>query len=420
MTIQANFPAIKPSLLLDFANVKELDPRITFTRSSTATYFDNNGVLQTALSGIPRFDHNPITGESLGLLIEEQRTNLLTYSEQFDNAAWTKSATTITANTVVAPDGTLTGDKLVEDTANAVHTIAMAAVSISASTTYSCTTYVKRAAGNRDLSLQCNLTGGTTGAGFVWFDLATGTASSATTLVGTFTAVSAQATAVGNGWYRCVFTFTSNTGNTSASITIGAYNAARSYAGDGTSGIYIWGAQIEAGAFATSYIPTVASQVTRSTDAASMTGTNFSSWYNASEGTIFAEASTFSNDAVDKFIANINNNGFPNRILLIFTSVNNFNASIVSNSVSQVSGNNGTAVLLNAPVKMCFATKQNNFAWSKAATTPSTDLLGDMPVTVDRLWIGSAITSSFLNGYVRSIMYYPRRLSNTELQAITG
>jgi hypothetical protein len=215
---------------------------------------------------------------------------------------------------------------------------------------------------------------------------------------------SSTATVVGTGAYpsRRTLTFTPTAGVLTLTVT-------------GT----VQYAQLEVGGFATSFIPTDASQVTRTADVATMTGTNFSSWYNASEGALFAQASTFSNAATDKFIANINNNGFPNRILMIFSALNNFSASVVSNSVSQVSGNNGSVIPLNTSVKMCFATKLNNFAWSQAATTPSTDSLGAMPVVVDRLWIGSATTSSFLNGHMQQVKYWPQRLINAEVQAFS-
>ena len=104
-------PTIRPSLNLDFANTKYLDSRVTFSRTSTATYYDQYGTLQTAAMGEARFDYDPATGEAKGLLIEEQRTNLLTYSEQFDNAAWIKTRLSVDANNTTAPDGTLTADK---------------------------------------------------------------------------------------------------------------------------------------------------------------------------------------------------------------------------------------------------------------------------------------------------------------------
>ena len=111
-TVNPNIPTA--ALNLNFTT-GTLDSRITFTRSTTGSYYNSAGVLSTAAINAPRFDYDPVTLESVGLLIEESRTNLLTYSEQFDNAVWTKSNASITANAIIAPDGTLTADKLVED-----------------------------------------------------------------------------------------------------------------------------------------------------------------------------------------------------------------------------------------------------------------------------------------------------------------
>jgi hypothetical protein len=117
----SSYPTVRPSLNLDFANSQSVDPRITFTRASTATRVNANGLIEVVASNSPRIDFDPATQVCKGLLIEEQRTNLLTYSENFDNAAWGKQSVTVNANAAIAPDGTLTADKLIESTTNAVH-----------------------------------------------------------------------------------------------------------------------------------------------------------------------------------------------------------------------------------------------------------------------------------------------------------
>ena len=112
MTIKALYPTARPSLDLDFANTRCLDPRITFSRASTATFVGADGLIQTAATNVARFDHDPVTRESLGLLVEEARTNLITYSEQLNNTGWFKNLVTVSANAGVAPDGTFTADQV--------------------------------------------------------------------------------------------------------------------------------------------------------------------------------------------------------------------------------------------------------------------------------------------------------------------
>jgi hypothetical protein len=102
-TTDLNYPEVRPTLDLNFARVKALDPRITFTRASGGSYVGADGLIKYAGVNEARFDHNPTTGESLGLLVEEQRTNLLLRSEEFDNASWTAEASAITANTKLHP-----------------------------------------------------------------------------------------------------------------------------------------------------------------------------------------------------------------------------------------------------------------------------------------------------------------------------
>ena len=121
MTIKQLFPTQRPALDLNFARQKRLDSRVTFTRASTGTYVGSDGLIKTAASGEARFDHDPETGESLGLLVEESRTNLLRYSEEFNNAPWRKYNTTVSSNTATAPDGTSTADKLIASATTASH-----------------------------------------------------------------------------------------------------------------------------------------------------------------------------------------------------------------------------------------------------------------------------------------------------------
>jgi hypothetical protein len=365
-------------------------------------------VLLTATDNVARFDHNPTTGESLGLLVEEQRTNLFTRSEEFSDAAWSKAATTITANTIVAPDGTLTGDKIVEDSATAEHFITQIAAYTSG-TTYTFTTYVKAAErGFLILSFGGAAFGITTRA---WFNLLTGTVG---TLVNTPTA---SITAVGNGWYRCSITKTATaTIATNTIIGLSTADNTLSYTGDGYSGIYIWGAQLEDAAFPTSYIPTVASQVTRSADAASMTGANFSSWYRADEGTIYGELVKPVLSSGRLF--EISDNTTSNRTFIYGSTNLLFDVRV--NGTDQAALNLG-AVTTGIFTKAIGAYKVNDFIGAKDGILSAADTSGIINTNLTRMFIGSGSGNvGFLNGHICKISYYPLRLTNAQLQALTS
>ena len=251
--------SIRPSLLLDFANSKFLDQGITFTRATTATYYGYDGLLRIAASGEARFDHDPVTKESLGLLIEEARTNLLTYSEQFDNVAgWWKNGVTISSDTTTAPDGTITADKLIESLGGTLHYISYIPFLSLANKTFSSSIYLKKLSSGsaRIVNMQCSDNVAYVGA--ISFDLDTKQIVYTSPNNANFINTTGTITEVGNGWIRCSLTTTRNNLNTDTALTyfLGTSGASVSYAGDGTSGIYIWGAQLEAGSFATSYIPT--------------------------------------------------------------------------------------------------------------------------------------------------------------------
>lgn len=386
-----------------------------YTATTAAPITNYIPVLQTAASGVARFDHNPTTFESLGLLIEESRTNLLTYSEQFDNAVWTKGLSSVTANTVVAPDGTLNGDKLVEDTSNGQHHVRQSVTGLSSGSTLTLSVYVKAA---ERTTAQLYINDNTTTGNRVQadFNLSTGTTSSATN-VGTFTGATSSITPVGNGWYRCVLTGVA-TGVTA--VQGQAIIGTTSYTGDGYSGIYIWGAQLEAGAFATSYIPTVASQVTRAADAASMTGTNFSSWYNQAEGTFFAQFVPASSSFGSNKTLFLSSDG----------TVNNYagfrytdsgarpTLSVVAANTTQAAMPTGTMVA-GTSSKMAGAYKVNDFATSRDAGTVGTDTSGTVPV-VTQAEIGMLAGTAFGTQTISKLAYYPLRVTNAQLQALTS
>jgi hypothetical protein len=360
----------------------------------------------------PRFDYNPVTLAPRGLLIEEARTNLLTYSEQFDNAAWTKVTVTATANTTTSPDGTVDADSLTASGGSAQHFINQSHSFISG-TTYTLSVFAKK---NTLNGVQLTFGSGAFGTlPYANFDLNAGTS---------FTSnCTATLTNFGNGWYRCTMTATANA-TTSAGAVIGLARdttEARlaTFSSDG-NGIFIYGAQLEAGAFATSYIPTVASTVSRSADVATMTGTNFSTWYNQSEGTFVGEASFFGlgKGTSDGLVGA--SNGTSNESIAVYRtgSVNNVAGAVRDNSADQALF---VVSLGSQPVKVALAYALNNTNFAQNGLAQTTDTACTMP-TNDRLLIGSIYSAGDFptNGHIRAIAYYNTRLPNTQLQTLTA
>jgi hypothetical protein len=361
----------------------------------------------------PRFDYDPVTLAAKGLLIEEQRTNLLLQSQTLDNASWSKSNGTITANTIASPDGTTNADAFIENTAaSAFHFTAQSIVKAASNIQYAVSFYVK----DKGRQVAFSFNSGASGvAGRV--NPATGTITAAIGTFGTgWTAGSLTMTDAGNGWYRVVVVATSDillTATFQLSLTIGATNV---YTGDGVSGAYIWGAQMEAAAFPTSYIPTVASTVTRSADVATMTGTNFSSWFNTTQGTFVSQFTT-STISGTRTVLDANDNTANESIRLRTMTADPF-FTVTDGGVDQANIDVGT-VAANITYTMAGAYSENDFAASIGGGTVGVDTSGTIP-TVNQLQIGNSPAGNRLNGHVRTIAYYNTRLSDATLQALTA
>jgi hypothetical protein len=232
-----------PSLDQDFAGTRSLVDRIsgqnliTFTRASSGTFTDSTGTIRTAT------------------------TNLLLQSEEFDNASWSKSGGSVSANSVASPSGTTTADTFAESALTEAHFMTGISSSAAASTAYTFSFYAKSNGRNlagawvRGLSSNDRVD--------VQFNLSTGAIVNGPSNRGLFTGASASIQALAGGWYRCTLTGTSGAGETSIRVLIAVDTAvgtiAGSYAGDGTSGLYLWGAQLEASPTVGEYIPTSAS-----------------------------------------------------------------------------------------------------------------------------------------------------------------
>ena len=397
---------------------KSFSDIITFTRASTATFFDSAGVLQSAANDVPRFDYNPATLAAQGLLIEESRTNLLTYSEAFDTTPdWGFTGSSITPDAVVAPSGATTGDKLVEDSATSLHYTDQTATT-STSSVFTFSVFAKK--GERDIfELRIADIGFSSGSrAYATFDL-----TNVVTLSSGITAsdISSAIADIGNGWYRCSLTATLSVSGTttvayiSLRTSTSLLSGGQSYLGDGTSGLFLWGAQLEAGAFPTSYIPTTTTALTRAADVASVN--TLSPWFNAAEGTLYVEASPQASNVGGFNLAELSTD-INNRIgLYKLTSTGNASLAVLNGGAIQASTNSGA---WTATGKLAGAYATNDFASSLNGSVPATDTTGTLPA-VTTLTLGRrADGANILNGHLRRITYYPRRLSNAELQAITA
>jgi hypothetical protein len=416
------------------AQVEQRSAVTAYTATTTQPITNYIPVLQTAASGVARFEHNPTTFESLGLLIEEQRTNTQTYSSEFGNTSgWTIVAggdtlVGIESNAIIAPDGTLTADRMYEAAVTSTHGI-FTTTGVSPMTlgvTYTESVFVKKGTGSSAPNI-IQLTWRTAGM--------PGTRANFSFATGTFVggAVS-QATVqpVGNGWFRISLRETSDETSSTTGMNIGFCNndpnAARnpSYLGDVNADVFIWGAQLEAGAFPTSYIPTVASQVTRSADAASMTGANFSSWYRADAGSLFVEAAlpAFNASGVTGHTPfSINNATGDNQFRMRAYSsagVLNWDTVITAGAVVQF---DSTERIYGAgvTVKNALTYATNDAANSVNGQAVSTDTSVTLPVvTQATIGVGPNLTEANFNGTISKIAYYPLRVTNAQLQALTS
>lgn len=371
-----------------------LAPYVTFTRASTATYFDSAGVMQTAGINEPRYDYDPDTLAYRGLLVEEQRTNLLTYSADFSNAAWPTWDYVITANDIAAPDGTTTADKITATATPAALTRAFTATS----TSHAFSIYIKYGttpASSNDIAIRNNTT-------------ATILASMSFAGAQIISSNSIRET-LSDGWYR--ITVWATTGIT-VGDNLGLYFGATGAITDGQYW-YVWGGQLEAGSFATSYIPTTSAAVTRAADTAVVSDLT-DIGYNASEGTLYVEGYTAPGIGASNIsLVSVNDNTANELIALRHLSGGTtHDFAVVDGGVTQVD-TAGVSVTASSAIKAAIAWKANDFAQSVNGGAAQTDATGTIP-TVDRLTFGA------FNGRLKTLRYYPRRLSNAELQELTA
>ena len=374
---------IQLAVITDSVNIfsSQLENRSSMTAANittTSAITDYIPVLLSAPAGVARFDCDPLTGKSLGLLIEESRTNLLNFSSSFATSGgsqnnWADTNITRTAAAFVAPDSTQGGIQFTASAANAT-VISTAAVGTSLARTFS--VWLKRISGT----------------GVIKYTLDNGATWIAQTITSTVTR----------------YTFTATTANQQVGFQIVT-------AGDS---IGIWGAQLEAGSFATSYIPTVATTITRAADQASMTGTNFSSWCNQAQGTLYAESDDNgpnTNGAATLFNAGAAGN---NGIAFYGTGVNTARLLVRLNTAYVI---NTSSSVMTQPVKQAASFKDDAVSGTTNGSLFVTNVNVNIPHNLDTLYIGYFPgTVSYFTGHIRKLSYYPVALSASNLVALTS
>jgi hypothetical protein len=375
----ALWPMERPAIDWNFAVRKSLDSRVTFTRASTATYFDGAGLIQSAAVNATRFDHDPATGVSRGLLIEESRTNLFRYSGELTNAAWTPVGV-VTAYGTIRGQPSFLNTRTVAGAGFGLTPIQSPAISgATAGRQYTFSAWVRLVSGPTGaVNIIAIEDGGATASASVM--------AGAFVLTGTPQRITATLTIVQNDRTGFRFFISSTAG--------------------GTYEIEYAAMQVEQAATASSYIPTAAAAATRAAELPTVTGAAFAAWYRQAEGTVAvtmlstataARAFTLSNGTLAEQIA------VGQDVARVRTASADVASFFASSSLN---------------VGYALAWRANDFACARAGVL-ATDAAGAVPL-IDRLSLGvNALGSGHLNGTLARFRYWPRRLPNAELQRLS-
>jgi hypothetical protein len=378
---------VDPSLSLTFMD-GVLDPRVTVTRAlNTATLVNASGLVQIVNANLPRFDYDPITKAAKGLLIEDSRENLLPQSENF-SVDWTLTTSAVTADSEISPSGVQNADTLTATAAGGRTTRLRTVLN---GPTYTFSLFVKKLTSDTVQISFANVAGGPI---FTFSTESFSTVSGWTTSIQKFD----------NGWYRISAARASNTTFAGMEVRIATSGEA----------VAAWGAQMELGAFPTSYVPTAGAPVTRNADIATITGTNFSDWWKSGKGSTLVRArpSTvsgtrpwvqFDDTTADNIIALRGNTTNPELYIKATTDQAQIDAGTIA---------------ANTSYRLAGAWAANDCAASINSGTPVLDGVATIPV-VTQARLGSDGTN-YLNGHIEAIEYYDERVLNASLQVVSS
>ncbi len=382
------------------------------TRATTATRFNSAGLIESVASGVPRLDYYTSGGTAgcPALLVEPSAQNVLLQSEAF-NTSWTLvglnafgSGSVANSTGTTDPFGGTNSDYIQENASSGTHVILQTPAGQVSGTTYTFSCFVKSAE-----RTQVNFLNNAGGGANATFNLSAGTA---TLGIG----VSALIQNYGNGWYRCILTYTpTTTANFNVQVRLADASGNTSYTGTGASGVYVFGAQLEVGSVATSYIPTTTGSITRNADVITLSGA-VSGCIGQTEGTVYAEVNLMAN-AAERRIISVTSGSDAQRIIIwtlgttLFVS---FNAATSINLGAFPIG----ALKIAVGYIISGGSTTYSISTNGAAVTTGTAAAG--PTGLNQINLGTSPTGTLgLNDRIRSAALYTSRLSNAELIALS-
>ena len=422
------YPNIRPTLDLNFEKTKKLDPRVTYIRTGPASYVDEFGIVKLVSDNVPRFDHDPVTRECKGLLIEQSITNQMTH---IGISSDTAQNGTITSNQTTSPDGTMNGDSYVSNTTNGIHRVDHPFTSgqISNSTAYTFSVLVKANGVNK---LHIRYAGFSADDHGMGYDVGAGT-----TFAGRFDGTGAldgvtsfSMVEYPNDWYRCIMTLTTAANAASGVCQILYYisdsEATTNYAGNNSAGMFFWGPQMEVGDVVTSLIPTNGTTAARGADEVCVEGTDFTDFYNKKEGTLVLSAS-FNEDVRSSATANIYDVSNESEYTEIGYRAGGGNSLAVASYIRTDAGNDqyfgsyANSATKDSVFKVALGYKDNDYASSVNGQAVNTDTSGTTSKVYDRLRFGDVDNVGVDgSGHYRRFIYYPKRLPNAQLVAVSS
>ena len=400
-------------------NYNNYSDMITFTRASTGTYLDSDGLLKSAATNTPRVEYD-YQGNRLGLLVEEARTNLQTYSDF--STSWAAIGATRTYNAATSPDGTSNSTLIQLQNTSGAHVVEAFINPIVSGASYAFSLFAKKGT-----SRYIALGGSSAGNICAWavFDLETGTITEQT-VTGAATLSQAKCVETANGFFRCsiVVTLPATSCYFSMGVVTNATPTIVTWAGEqytalGSETVFVYGAQVEAGSFPTSYIPTSGATATRSADVASIGVGAFG--YNKTAGSVLVEATYNADPTLSSYIVEFSDGTAQNNHFL-FCNGSPITARVTTSGTLeanlQVTG--ATPVSQGHNFKASYALSEDNFNLAIDGSLAAGDTSVSVP-TVNNLFVGSRLGSGYMfTGHISSIAYYPRRLTDAQIKALTS